>query len=199
MSSSSQTAEVVYLLAILVFVASAFFVRRIPLSQGIRMLGAWVLIFGVAFMLFQLRAPVSAFFYRLMEDRAAETTGLQAGEELHIRQALDGHFWVEALVNETKVRFPVDSGATTTSISMETARDAGVAPSNDFPVLVQTANGAIQVQRGRVDNLKVGAITREDLPVHMSQAFGDMNVLGMNFLSSLRSWRVEGQTLILQP
>jgi aspartyl protease family protein len=26
-----------------------------------------------------------------------------------------------------------------------------------------------------------------------------MNVLGMNFLSSLESWRVEGRTLILEP
>jgi len=26
-----------------------------------------------------------------------------------------------------------------------------------------------------------------------------INVLGMNFLSSLRSWRVEGSTLVLQP
>ena len=29
--------------------------------------------------------------------------------------------------------------------------------------------------------------------------FGDIDVLGMNFLSRLKSWRVEGRTLILTP
>jgi aspartyl protease family protein len=28
---------------------------------------------------------------------------------------------------------------------------------------------------------------------------GDTNLLGMNFLSSLESWRVEGRTLVLEP
>ena len=38
-----------------------------------------------------------------------------------------------------------------------------------------------------------------DLAVVVSPAFGDIDVLGMNFLSRLKSWRVEGQTLILTP
>lgn len=37
------------------------------------------------------------------------------------------------------------------------------------------------------------------LPVVVSPAFGDTDVLGMNFLSRLKSWRVEGDTLILEP
>jgi len=33
----------------------------------------------------------------------------------------------------------------------------------------------------------------------VSPAFGETNVLGMNFLSRLASWRVEENTLILVP
>ena len=33
----------------------------------------------------------------------------------------------------------------------------------------------------------------------VSPAFGETDVLGMNFLSRLKSWRVEGSTLILEP
>jgi aspartyl protease family protein len=32
-----------------------------------------------------------------------------------------------------------------------------------------------------------------------SPGLGDLDVLGMNFLSKLQSWRVEGRTLVLVP
>jgi aspartyl protease family protein len=33
----------------------------------------------------------------------------------------------------------------------------------------------------------------------VSDSFGDTNVVGMNFLSTLQSWRVDGNILILNP
>jgi aspartyl protease family protein len=50
-----------------------------------------------------------------------------------------------------------------------------------------------------VRELRLGDIAARDLGVVVSPAFGDTDVLGMNFLSKLKSWRVEGQTLILEP
>jgi aspartyl protease family protein len=47
--------------------------------------------------------------------------------------------------------------------------------------------------------LRLGDIAARGLGVVVSPAFGDTDVLGMNFLSKLKSWRVEGQTLILEP
>jgi aspartyl protease family protein len=97
------------------------------------------------------------------------------------------------------VRFLIDSGATTTSLSDDVARRAGVTPSGGFPVLVQTANGVIRAERGEIDRLRVGTIERRAMAVQMSPTFGDTNVLGMNFLSSLSSWGVEGEWLVLTP
>ena len=42
-------------------------------------------------------------------------------------------------------------------------------------------------------------IVARDLKVVVSPAFGKMDVIGMNLLSKLKSWRVEGNTLILVP
>ena len=36
------------------------------------------------------------------------------------------------------------------------------------------------------------------MTVHINEA-DDVNLLGMNFLSSLNGWRVEGNYLVLQP
>ena len=42
-------------------------------------------------------------------------------------------------------------------------------------------------------------MTARDLDVVVSPAIGNVNVLGMNFLSRLDSWRVEDDVLILVP
>jgi aspartyl protease family protein len=50
-----------------------------------------------------------------------------------------------------------------------------------------------------VRELTIGTIEAHGLPVVVSANFGDVDVLGMNFLSRLNSWRVERDTLILDP
>ena len=47
------------------------------------------------------------------------------------------------------------------------------------------------------DTLSVADITRRDMAVHVA-ANDDLNVLGMNWLSSLKRWGVEGRWLILE-
>jgi aspartyl protease family protein len=199
-SGGDQAVDFLYLVLVLALVASALMVRRIPLGQGLKMFAAWVLIFLAAFVAFTLKDDFIDLGKRVADEvRGGGTVAVQAGETLRIKQSLDGHFWVEGALNGKKVRFLIDSGATTTSISTETARRAGIKPSSGMPALVQTANGTVSVDRGRADTLKVGMIERQRVAVHISEAFGEMNVLGMNFLSSLSGWGVEGKWLILKP
>lgn len=197
MNDGDQAVHFIYLLGVLVLVGSALAVRRIPIAQGLKMFVGWVLIFGAAFVIFTLKDEFLALGNRVL----VETRGgveQTAGGEVRIRQAPDGHFWVTAELNGEPVRFLVDSGATTTSISRGTAERAGIEPGGGFQAMVQTANGVVMVDRGRAESLKVGSIERDDVAVHISDAFGDMNVIGMNFLSSLSGWSVEGRTLVLR-
>ena len=123
-----------------------------------------------------------------------------AGKELRVKMAPDGHFWAKASINGVSRRMLIDSGATVTALSDGTARAAQVsAGSNLAPVILRTANGAAQANTGQIDELRVGNITARNLRIVSSPGLGDMDVLGMNFLSRLKSWRVEGRTLILVP
>lgn len=197
--SGDQTANFMYLILLLVLVGSAFLTRRIPMGRSLKMFGAWILIFLIAFVAFQMKDRVVGFAREVVAESRAETTGVQVGRELQVKQANDGHFWITGSLNGQSVRFLVDSGATTTSISVDAAQRAGIEPSGGFPVVIETANGTTTAQRGRAERLQIGEIVREDFPVHISKSFGDTSVLGMNFLSSLSGWRVEGNRLILQP
>ncbi|MDG5489370.1 retropepsin-like aspartic protease [Sphingomonas sp. BGYR3] len=122
------------------------------------------------------------------------------GREVRIPMARDGHFWARVSLNGTERRMLIDSGATITAISAETADAAGIArEENPVPVILQTANGSVEAATGRIDRLTLGGITATRLPVVISPALGRVDVIGMNFLSDLQSWRVEGRTLILVP
>jgi aspartyl protease family protein len=123
-----------------------------------------------------------------------------AGKELRVPMSADGHFWVRASINGVDRHMLIDSGATITALSASSARDAKVdITSGIAPVVLQTANGAAPARTGRVDELRIGNIVARNLRIVTSPGLGDMDVLGMNFLSRLESWRVEGQTLILVP
>lgn len=123
-----------------------------------------------------------------------------SGKELRVRMSSDGHFWVTASINGVKRRMLIDSGATVTAISEQTAREATVdAGSGLAPVILRTANGSAPARTGSIDELRVGNIVARDLKIVTAPGLGNLDVIGMNFLSKLESWRVEGRTLILVP
>jgi aspartyl protease family protein len=72
-----------------------------------------------------------------------------AGKELLVRMSPDGHFWVAVSINGVGTRMLIDSGATVTAISQQTARAVGVdTPTGLTPVDLRTANGAATAQTG---------------------------------------------------
>jgi aspartyl protease family protein len=196
---ADQALNALYLVGWLALVVAALVARRMPVRQNLKMLASWALIFLVAFVGFAMKDDFLALGRHVVEVSRSEGAIVARGKELRIHKAPDGHFWVNAKVNGAKVHFLIDSGATMTSLSAEVAGRAGIDTTGGLPVMVETANGVVRAERGDVDLLEVGTIRRTAFPVHVSRAFGDMNVLGMNFLSSLRGWSVEGPWLVLKP
>jgi aspartyl protease family protein len=197
-SNGDQAANFLYLLGCLVLVASGLMVRRLPLGQGLKMALAWLLIFAAIFIAFTLKDDFLALGRRVMAELRGDKVVETKGEEIRIRRAEDGHFWVNGELNGRPVRFLVDSGATVTTISAETAARVGIAADGGFGVLIDTANGRTLVDRGVAGRIRIGPIQRSDLGVHIARGDGDTNVIGMNFLSTLSAWGVEGSTLRLK-
>ena len=192
--SQDQGMNTLSLALCLVLVASSLIGMRLPIGKVVKMTLAWVAIFGVGFILFSFRSEFSTLGARLR----AEATGapIQSGEEMRIAMRDDGHFWVNASINGHDAQFLVDSGASITTISSAVAGSAGVETGMRVST-VETANGDVLMRRATVDRFEVGPIVRNDFGIHVNEA-DDTNVLGMNFLSSLASWRVEGNYLVLR-
>lgn len=145
------------------------------------------------------RGRFDPYFSRIVS--ALHLGGQQVvGKEVRIRMSPDGHFWATVSVNGIDRRMLIDSGATLTAISSGTARAAHLKVGDAlFPVTLQTANGAVSAKTASVETLRLGDIVARDLPVVVSPSFGETDVLGMNFLSQLKSWHVDGRTLVLEP
>ena len=192
---SDNAPNAIYYVMVIVLVASALIGMRLPLGKAAKMGAAWLAIFGVAFVLFAFRGEFTGAIDRLR----AEATGasIVSGGEVRVPVADDGHFWVDATINGRQVRFLVDSGASITTVSNETARDAGIR-TDGRTAYISTANGTAQVRQSYVDKLAVGPIERTDFPVDVNSS-DRTNILGMNFLRTLRGWRVEGHDLVLRP
>ena len=172
---------------------------KIPyLGRALRALFSFALLaFGIYLVLQQ--APFDPNLSRVTASLGLDKQQV-VGEEVRIPMGRDGHFWAKVRLNGVEKRMLVDSGATVTALSEATAAEAGVAADATLvPLLMKTANGTVRADAGTLDRLTIGAIEARGLKVVISPGLGDTDILGMNFLSELRSWRVEGRTLILLP
>jgi aspartyl protease family protein len=184
----------VYILMAIMLVLGSLMARREPAAKLLTIALAWIAIFAAGFVLFTFRDDFGWVTQRLQAE--ALGTPVQQGRETRIPMAIDGHFWVEGRLNGEKVKFLVDSGATMTTIDRDTALRAGVAVSPRRDQFVRTGNGIIRVSTGRAAELVVGGVERQDVGLQVADN-DDLNVLGMNFLSSLQSWGVQGRWLVL--
>ncbi len=194
-----ETGQIVYLVSLLVLVMASLMSRRLPISYLIRSILLWILIFIIIFGLFSYKSDLKSWGTRILSAAQIGPTSTPDGR-VTMRKAPDGHFWVPVMVNGVELRFMVDSGATTTAISASDAAKAGLDVGGiGFPALVETANGVVEMRRARVQQLQLGSIRRTDFPVLVSDRLGDTNLLGMNFLSTLKRWEMSGDQLILTP
>lgn len=188
--SGDRIAEIVAYSLLILLPLAALIARRPPLRRTIISIAAWIGIFAVGLLIVGERDR----FGPLLRDQSIE------GRETRIRMSADGHFWADATIDGVSRRMLIDSGATTTAISQATAEAAGLdVEGSPFPVVLNTANGQVTARTATAERLTVGNVIARDINVVVSPAFGETDVIGMNFLSRLASWRVEGRTLVLAP
>ena len=186
----------VYVLMALMLVLGSLMSRREPAAKMLTMALTWIAIFAAGFVVFTFRDDLGWMMQRLK----SEATGapVQEGREVRIPMAIDGHFWVDASINGHDVKFLVDSGATMTTIGSQTAVRADISDNRAHDQVVRTGAGMIKVTSARAGTLDVGTIHRENVGLNIADD-DELNVLGMNYLSSLSRWGVEGRWLVLVP
>ena len=108
-----------------------------------------------------------------------------------------GHFVTTGTINGTSVRFLVDTGASSVALSVNEARRLGINYLAGNPGQVTTANGTAMAYKLKLDNVRVGEITLNNVDCVVVDGLGlNIALLGMSFLNRTRMQR-DGDTLTL--
>ena len=120
--------------------------------------------------------------------------------EVRIRKRLDGHFTAKVKVNGNPISMIVDTGASTIVLRPEDAKKAGIDIGRlSYRVPVLTANGRTLAARVRLDKVAIGPLDRNKVDALVAQPNAlTQSLLGMSFLSRLRSYEFSGDFLTLR-
>ena len=203
----SDFAIVVAGVALLIFLSSSIAGSyRGRAGQAVRDLLTWSL---MALMLvggYSYRNEIFSFGHRVAGELLPPGTSLRGeshsdgGRSERIRKRPDGHFIVKALVNGMSMTMLVDTGASTVVLKPADAQRLGIDVDGlRYSVPVQTANGTTYAAHVRLRNMKVGAISLDDVEALVAKP-GALreNLLGMSFLSRLRSYEFTTDMLTLR-
>lgn len=117
---------------------------------------------------------------------------------IEIKRASDGHFYLIASVNSNPVKFLIDTGATQTVITPETARYLNINLSSlVFNKTAQTSNGVIKGASLILDSFKVGTLELNNYLVSVNAADMDFSLLGMSFLNQIEYYRISKDSLVM--
>jgi aspartyl protease family protein len=196
--------RLLYLSVLGVVIAAGIWRSRGMFGDTLRNLAIWLFVILVLVAGYQYR-------YELQDIASRITVGLVPGSPLSITDSegrttvtLDklqnGHFGAEIVVDGVAIRAMVDTGASATVLTSEDARLVGFDPQRlNYSIPVSTANGVAQAARVTAGEIRVGAISRRNLPVLVA-ADGTLeeSLLGMNFIGTLSGFDVRGDRMILR-
>ncbi|MDR0735238.1 MAG: TIGR02281 family clan AA aspartic protease [Zoogloeaceae bacterium] len=107
-----------------------------------------------------------------------------------------GHFQINGAINGHSVRFLVDTGASTVSMGASEAQRLGLDLKHAERGISNTANGMVTTYRLRLNSVKVGDITLNNVEASVLPQNMPVVLLGMSFLNRTRMER-DGDTMTL--
>lgn len=103
---------------------------------------------------------------------------------IELRQADDGHYYADTVVNGIAVTFLIDTGASDIVLSEEDARRVGLDPASlSYSGQADTANGLVTTAPVRLKTLVLGPYEDRDLAASVNGGDLTDSLLGMRYLS----------------
>ncbi|MFI4983944.1 MAG: TIGR02281 family clan AA aspartic protease [Rickettsiales bacterium] len=182
-----------YGIVLLIFLLTGFYARRRYLNAPVFTYAAvWIAIFAVLAIAYTMKENI---MQNLLPSHVTATDGV-----LSVKKANDGHFYVDAYLNGQKIHFLVDTGATSTVLKPQDARQLGIDLAKlSYDRQYSTANGIVAGATTTIESFKIGSLIFHDISVSVTNGELDMSLLGMNVLENFASYRFEGDVLYLIP
>ena len=117
-----------------------------------------------------------------------------------IAKGRDGHYWAEADVNGSRVRFLVDTGASAVALTPADAKRLGIATEKlDYTYKVVTASGQTRAAAVKLGQVSVAGARLDNVDALVIEDGLESSLLGMSYLGRLASFEATRTALILRP
>ena len=183
--------KLLYLSILLIVLLSSYLISmRDNLPKLVKSASAWIIIF-------------SCFVagYGLWQDLGNRETKISKNNDSDISIKIngDGHFRAKVLVNDVEIEFLIDTGATHIVLSKEDAEKLDY----DLSKLIfwgksNTANGIVATAPVRLQSVKLGQFSDENVLAYINQGSMKQSLLGMSFLNNFSSVEFQRETLYLR-
>ncbi|UWR23842.1 TIGR02281 family clan AA aspartic protease [Sulfitobacter sp. S190] len=190
--TSDDTASLIYLALLGVGIAGWFLISS---RDGMGKMLQQAMIWGFIFL-----GVVAA--YGLWNDIERTTMRNQISQigqgQIAVPRQPDGHYYLTLSLNDTPVRFVVDTGASEMVLTRADAARAGLDPDSlNYIGVANTANGQVRTAPVSIGTVRLGDVT--DTNVRASVNSGDMNgsLLGMGYLERWGRIEIANGELVL--
>jgi aspartyl protease family protein len=175
-------------------------------GQAVRDLLTWVTVALLLVAGYSYRDEILSLGYRVAGEllppgsTLRTETAVEGEQAVRIRRRSDGHFVVKPQINGISLTMLVDTGASTVVLKPADAQRLGIDTERlKYSVPVQTANGTTYAAHVRLRSMNLGPITLNDVEALVAKPGAlKENLLGMSFLSRLRSYEFSGEFLTLR-
>lgn len=186
-------------LLVLAIVIPGLAASRQRLSTMALQLGVWIgiivaLVAGYSYR-FELRVLRDRVVAELLPSRGAAVDA----ETVSFRRAADGHFWIDAEVDDLRLRFLVDTGASGVVLTRADALRLGYRiEALSYDELFTTANGSTRGAPIHLDRIRIGPIVLDDVPAWVNEGELGESLLGISLLQRLSSVEMRNDRLTIR-
>ena len=199
-TSDDDQIDLVRLLAILALVSSGLLhTRWIDLGVALRNIAIWVGLAALLMLGYSYQDDLKSVGERLRAELLPGQPVEMSPGKVELTKGQDGHFHANALADNVRIQFMIDTGASDIVLSPADATRIGIDLSQlSYTIRYQTANGPGRGARYRLAILSIGSIEFRDVAISVNQAEMDGSLLGMSFFERLTSFEIRGRKLIMQ-
>ncbi|MGE0846266.1 MAG: TIGR02281 family clan AA aspartic protease [Flavobacteriaceae bacterium] len=171
------------------------------LAGGLKALVIWLAIGLGLVALYTVRDDLQAIASRMIGELDPARGSVSAAGDIVLTRANDGHFHIDGGAGTASIRFLVDTGATTTTLTLSDAARAGIdTGSLGFAVPVTTANGQVLMARAELARLTLGGVDIDGVRILVApQGALDGSLLCNNVLRRFSRVAIDGDRLMLTP
>ena len=167
--------------------------HRQSVGKSLQMALVWGMIFMGCMAIYGLWGDISRDYGR----KSLPIT--QQYGAIALPRASDGHYYVTAEVNGTKIKFLVDTGASDIVLSrLDAARIGFDLDRLAFLGSARTANGVVPIAYGRLKTIRLGHHLDQLVSVSINGGEMDKSLLGMSYLGRFGRIEMTQDQLILR-